>query len=113
MHFALLAYLYPVNFFYYFLFYTDTASTLSILIVLYLAQPLQEIEFEGEQKAKREQVNEDSLDMNDKSWRCYRPYSLHCFYKQSILLIVSYDLALLILQNASLCQISSFWKNIT
>ena len=34
---ALSLFLYPVNFFYYFLFYTDTASTFSILIVYYLA----------------------------------------------------------------------------
>jgi alpha-1,2-glucosyltransferase len=34
---AVSLFLYPVSFFYYFLFYTDTASTFSILIVYYLA----------------------------------------------------------------------------
>mmetsp|Transcript_19534 Transcript_19534/g.18868 ORF Transcript_19534/g.18868 Transcript_19534/m.18868 type:complete len:540 (+) Transcript_19534:194-1813(+) len=34
---GILLFLYPVNFFYYFLYYTDTASTLSVVMVYYLA----------------------------------------------------------------------------
>ena len=89
MHFALLAFLYPVNFFYYFLFYTDTASTLSILIVFYLVQNQLEIELNSEQNTKTEQVREDNSDTNDISGQFCRAYSLRSFVGQSVLLIVS------------------------
>ena len=82
MHFALLAFLYPVNFFYYFLFYTDTASTLSILVVLYLAQNQLEIEFNSERNTKTEQLREDNSDTNDMSGHYCRAYSLRSFVDQ-------------------------------
>ena len=54
---GLLIFLYPINFFYYFLYYTDTVSTLSVVIVYYLALSTNESEaqkaiFTSEKKNK-------------------------------------------------------------
>jgi DIE2/ALG10 family len=88
-HFALLAFLYPINFFYYFLFYTDTASTLSVVIVVYIAQSQLEVELDGERKLRKEQVSEESPKRNDRSGQLCRAYSLRCLMQQSLLLFVS------------------------
>lgn len=115
-HFALLAFLYPVNFFYYFLYYTDTASTLSVLIVFYVAQSQLEIELDGERKLRKEQVSEESPNRNDRSGQLYGAYSLRCLMQQSLLLFVSPNpnpnTALLILPLLTLhySRTHCFWK---
>ena len=98
------------------MFYTDTASTLSVLVVFYVAETQLEIELGGERKLRKERVSEESPDRNDRSGQLYGAYSLRCLMQQSLLLFVSPNpnpitvfliLPLLILDYS---RTQSFWK---
>ena len=64
---------YPVNFFYYYLFYTDTASTMSIVLVYYFALKIfnrncteNVNESDDDNRNKNENNNKDDITTNSK-----------------------------------------------
>lgn len=83
---AVSLFLYPINFFYYFLFYTDTVSTLSVLIVYYLA--FQRRIKHTKQPTKRKNWEER------RSWRDFTSYLTGFSSQQLLLVIVSNNLIL-------------------